>query len=334
MRPDRIPDVRQRVDLAALVEHYAGPGRTTGTKTTFRCPHTSHEDHSPSFTVTGDRWRCWSQCDRSGDAIDLIAWLESCSTAEAIDRLADDARLIPYETRPTKEAPTKAPTTIAPGAPAPSWDEYLAGRSRPLPLEEGRPIVEALCEQRGWSGATATRLGLHAVTDSHNRTRISFAFFEGRHVVWHQDRATDGAEPKWLAPAGRPSVPYEGNRIALGAQRGECFVVEGVTDAVTLINVYDDPAVIGIPGVGAWHAGMAKAFRGQTVFLVADNDQAGQTFRRRVAGDLATAGVRCAQVLVPESHNDLSDWFAAVGRDQFHIELTEAAEAALTQEAA
>src|SRR5438309_533629 len=90
-RDERITDLLARIDLEVLVEGYAGaPRRRGGATTTFHCPHPAHDDRRPSFTVSrsGDRqrFRCWSACGVTGDAIDLLKWLEGCTTSEAIDR--------------------------------------------------------------------------------------------------------------------------------------------------------------------------------------------------------------------------------------------------------
>jgi len=52
------------------------------------CPF--HDDRSPSFTVKGDRWRCWAGCG-SGDVIDFTARLHGLDTRGAIRLLADRA---------------------------------------------------------------------------------------------------------------------------------------------------------------------------------------------------------------------------------------------------
>ncbi len=70
---DRIPALLERVDLLAEVERRAGPpARVSGETSTFRCPHPDHPDETPSFSVKGERWRCWSACNQGGDIIDLL----------------------------------------------------------------------------------------------------------------------------------------------------------------------------------------------------------------------------------------------------------------------
>ena len=90
MRRDRIPEVLAQTDLRALVSEVAGPAvRVGGSTERYHCPNPHHADVHPSFTVKGERWRCWSQCASSGNAIDFmlfVGWAKS--TAEAIELLA------------------------------------------------------------------------------------------------------------------------------------------------------------------------------------------------------------------------------------------------------
>jgi len=90
-RRDRVPEILARVDLPRLVIEVAGPavrGFAT-TSANFHCPSPHHSDANPSFTVKGERWRCWSQCGVGGNAIDLVIFVGLAkNTAEAIEFLA------------------------------------------------------------------------------------------------------------------------------------------------------------------------------------------------------------------------------------------------------
>lgn len=89
-RHDRIPEILARTNLQSLVSEVAGPAvRIDGSSANYRCPNPRHVDNHPSFTVKGQRWRCWSQCGASGNAIDLMLFVGWAKTkAEAIAFLA------------------------------------------------------------------------------------------------------------------------------------------------------------------------------------------------------------------------------------------------------
>lgn len=284
---DRIPDILARVDLVELVGRLGGTeAKRSGGSVTFHCPHPGHEDRNPSFTVKADRWKCWSVCAAGGDAVDLLEWLKGCTKAEAIDDLA---ALV-----------------------------GLDRRERALPT----PDLLRWCATRGWGRWTAEELGLSVVTDDYGKARVRFPFRLAGAVPYHQDRAmTDAVRLRWLSPKGGRPIPYEADRMALAAERGHVFVLEGVTDVAALVDVYPTAAAVGVPGVEAWRSSWAEAFRGLAVYVMADNDQAGGTFRDRLSTDLSPVARSVSHVFVPEPHGDVAAWRKSVGAERFDDEM-------------
>lgn len=148
-------------------------------------------------------------------------------------------------------------------------------------------------------------------------------------MPYWQDRAIDDAvKLRWLSPKGGRPIPFEADRMKLARERGHVFLVEGLPDVVALVDVYTDPAVVGVPGVGAWRPGWARAFAALSVYLVGDNDNAGELFRARLADDLGPVARDVTQVRVPPEHNDLADWRKGIDAERFDSELMAAVEAA------
>ena len=293
-RDDRIPQILERVDLGALVVKEGGvesnrPG-------TYRCLGPGHEDRTPSFTVKDGRWKCWSLCAQGGDPIDLLVWLRGLTKAEAIEELAAMVGL---------ERPD-------------------AGTALP-----DRGLLTGWCRSRGWGPWIVEALGLSLVTDDYGRRRIRFPFRLGGQTPYHQDRAVDDAvKLRWLSPKGARPIPYEADRLSLARERGYAFIVEGVTDVAALVDTYTDPAVVGVPGVAAWKPSWAQAFAGLGVYVVADNDQAGERFRARLADDLGPLARAVCQVWVPAPHNDVAAWRRGLDAEVFDAELMAAVETA------
>ena len=281
---DRIPELLRQVDLLELVGRLGGvEAKRSGGSVTFHCPAPGHEDRNPSFTVKGGRWKCWSVCAAGGDAIDLLVWLKGCTKAEAIAELA-----------------------------------ALVGLERPAPTSAPAPDLLRWCARRAWGRWTAEELGLSVVTDDYGRARVRFPFRLGGEVPYHQDRAmADSVKLRWLSPKGARPIPYEADRMRLAADRGHVFVVEGVTDVAALVDVYTTPAVVGVPGVEAWRSSWAKAFRGLSVYVIADNDDAGATFRSKLSTDLASVARDVCHVVVPGPFNDLAAWRSSLDPGQF-----------------
>ncbi len=293
---DRIPEILERVDLVALVHEFAGVPRFSGGRATFSCPSPSHEDRHPSFTADARRWRCWSACGASGDALDLLVWLEGCTMSEAIERLAHRCGL------------RRSPAPMRP--------------SRGIPTSDARAILGRFLDERQWSQETADVLGLRVVTDGRGGTRIRFPFRLNGKVAYHQDRALRNARPKWLSPKGGVPILYEADRLARASEVGEVLLVEGVSDAVALVEAFENPAVVGVPGAGGLQERWAPAFGGLRAFVVGDNDRSGAQLR--MSADRLLTGVASAvvQVFVPEEHHDVDDWRRACdSRERFGQEL-------------
>ena len=272
---DRIPELRERTDLGDEVERRAGPAvRVSGGTATFHCPNRDHPDRTPSFTVKDGRWRCWSACDRGGDVIDLLVWLDGVTKAEAIERLAEQAGM--------SRAPGPRPAlTLG------ILDRFLAGR--------------------GWDRETADRLGLHVVSVA-GRARVRFPFRRGGKVVHYQDRAVGSGEPKWLNPPGPIPCPFNADSMARAPVTGAAYLLEGVSDVVGLLHAFPEAVAVGAPGSGVFKTAWAQAFAGLVVIVIADNDKAGEKFRGHVHDVLTPVAARVCHLWVPDPHNDLDAW--------------------------
>jgi len=296
---NRIPEILARVDLASLVDRYAGQKRRVGARATYRCPSPDHDDHHPSFTVEAGRWRCWSACARSGDAIDLLMWLGRVDKGTAVECLAEMVGL----GRPAK-APTQSPTTQA------------------LPAEAAERLLGQFLSERGWCPETAAELALQVVTDQRGRPRVRFPFrWQGETVGW-QDRLLAEGEPRWLSSAGPIRCPYEVDRLARAHEVGALWVVEGISDCAAMIDAWPDAAVVGIPGASGLKPQWAQAFAGLVVYVVADADDAGQQMRASIDQQLGPLAAATHHVRVRDEHHDLDGWRRAYGDDnRFEAEI-------------
>lgn len=307
-RLEPLSELVARVNLGALVEHYSGAGRKVGGRMVYTCPNPAHPDRRPSFDVRRDpdgteRGRCRSACAWSGDALDLVQWVEGFDRPRAIEML----RSWTGTPDPARSRPTPAPKPLAP----------LPETSGTIPPEPARQLMADYLTSRGWPTETEDRYGLSVVRDNKGRARIRHPFYvpgpAGPVLASWQDRATGTAEPRWIAPSGRPLPPW--NVAALEADDVAAAVIcEGPADGITAdlaLSGIDGVAVVGIPGVNGWRDAWAEMFAGLLVVLVADSDDAGRNFRDRIAGQLAsTARVRKVDL---RTAADLSDLCAASG---------------------
>ena len=309
MLVDHIPEVRDRLDLAGLFAELVGPRRHGG----WACPSAGHVQTGKSPPVSLDAERGLWHCHGCGAGGDVVTLLEVAGGLSRRDAIADAKRRagIGDDRPPPRPVPQRA--TIPAGT-------------------AGRLLAGFLAERR-WRAETAERLGLSVVLDGYGRPRVRFPFvLNGRPVYW-QDRLVSGGEPRWLSPSGVTPCPFNADAGFAEAERlGEVFVVEGVPDAVTLVDRCEPIAVIGVPGSCGLKDRWAPAFAGLAVWLVADNDDGGAKFRAKVEGALRPHVARLHHVHVPGPHNDVSEWWQATGGEDTFNEALIAAQLAAVEE--
>ena len=292
-RREELHELIARVDLPRLVERYSPLVRRTGSTWLYRCPSPDHDDRSPSFTVTIHRSRefarCWSRCGWSGDALDLVEWMERLDTSDAIrwlrDYLGDCPRPVTprIPERPRRDAPdlsTMETRTPPEHVASVSLDRYLDRRGVP---ESERPSI-------------VQRFSLSTVLDSRGEIRIRHPYLVpdatgGARVGWWQDRALGASPIRWLSPPGTTSIPY--NLPALESSEIRAVVVcEGPGDTITATRALgDDPEVvaIGLPGASSWKQIYEGLVRGLHVLIATDPDEAGERLAERITSTVPSA---------------------------------------------
>lgn len=96
--------IREDNDLKATVERYLGPPKNGK----WLCPF--HKEKTPSFSVKGDRFKCFGGCGLSGDVTDFVALIEKVSVKDAAQKLNGyilDLGMTPAEIR-VKQAAIRA----------------------------------------------------------------------------------------------------------------------------------------------------------------------------------------------------------------------------------
>ena len=308
--PGDLGSLVARTDLHSLVETYSGPGRASGSTVTYPCPNPAHPDRSPSFTVTtrGGKQlaRCWSQCDWSGDALDLVKWLEGLDTTGAADylraRLGEAPRI--QNRNRAGDSPRVTPKTSAPVA----YPATVTEAVRPS-QSVAEKYLEKYLRSRGWPCSVVERHGLEVVVDTAGSLRVRHPYRVpnsggGWRVAYYQDRDLGASRVKWLSPRGASPVPYNLESLECEDLAG-VVVCEGPADTITAALSLDDlenVAVIGIPGSGAWRAEWGRLLDGLRVVIAADNDPAGEKLAAAVR-----ASVRTPVALVRWSRGDLTE---------------------------
>lgn len=124
----------------------------------------------------------------------------------------------------------------------------------------------------------------------------------------------DGATWRNGKPAG-PKIPYRLPEL-LAAVHDTVFVCEGEKDVENL-TAAGFVATSASEGAGKWTADLAPWFKGKSVYVLADNDDAGRAHAVAVAASLKSVAAEVRIVHLPglPEKGDVSDWLAAGGRD-------------------
>lgn len=76
-----IEEIRRAAPLRKVVEQHTRKKRGR-----YICPF--HDDHNPSLSIKGDRWKCWT-CNKGGDVIDFIKYYYGLNMKDALRLLGD-----------------------------------------------------------------------------------------------------------------------------------------------------------------------------------------------------------------------------------------------------
>lgn len=308
--PGDLTSLVARTDLHSLVESYSGQGRASGSTVTYPCPNPAHPDRSPSFTVTtrGGKQlaRCWSQCDWSGDALDLVKWLEGLDTTGAADYLRARLGEAPRIQRGERAGVSRA---VAPKTSAPVVYPATITEARRPSQSVAEKYLEKYLRSRGWPLSVVERHGLEVVVDTTGSLRVRHPYRVpnsggGWRVAYYQDRDLGVSRVKWLSPRGASPVPYNLESLEREDLAG-VVVCEGPADTITAelaLEGLERVAVVGVPGSGAWRAEWGRLLDGLRVVIAADNDPAGEKLAATVR-----ASVRTPVALVRWSRGDLTE---------------------------
>ena len=148
--------------------------------------------------------------------------------------------------------------------------------------------VYSYLEDRGIPGDVADNFRL-GVCDDIYEGRLSIPYLRRGGVVWFNFRSLVGEAPKYKAPGAKHL--YNTIDLDIADQNGEIAIAEGELDCITASALCGVPCV-GIPGATQWKGNRhwRELFIGyQTVWLLADPDEAGEGLAAQILEDLPSA---------------------------------------------
>lgn len=156
----------------------------------------------------------------------------------------------------------------------PAIEQYLLGR--------GVTLQVARTYRLGYVAEPTPGMG-----DDDYVGRLAIPYLAPSGVVDLRYRTITGDGPKYLSRVGAKAKMF--NVRALQRVSRNILVCEGEIDTLVAEALASLPAV-GVPGASNWHAHYPLLFEGyQRVFVMADGDQAGKDFAKKVVGSLENA---------------------------------------------
>jgi DNA primase len=339
-----ISRIKETIPLADLCRDYGILLKSHGADLVGHCPF--HDDTTPSFVVTPAKnlWHCLGACQAGGDLITLMMKKEKLSFRHAVEKLQQKAGLAPAiptaRTKLGKEHPVLVePSTVLTDAEMrarvmdfyhqtflndPKAMRYLEQRKcfhpeavktfklgyanrtigyrvPPPNTKVGKPLKEQL-----------QRIGILRQSTGHEHLSGSVVFpiwnGNGQIVQMYGRKITH-----WLREGTALHLYLPGelrgvwNGPALEKQR-EWLLCESIIDALSFWcqGFRNVTCAYGVNGFTADHWALLRLHRPQRIVICYDNDDAGNSAAKKLAGELSTEGFQVWRAVPPEG-KDIND---------------------------
>ncbi len=357
---DKIQQIRDRVNLVELVGSYVSL-KQSGRNHWGLCPF--HNEKTPSFSVSAEKqiFKCFG-CGAGGDAFDFLMKIEGLSFPEAVKKLAEQVG-VEIEERPLtpeedlrkrerehllrinevvcafyQQVLLEAPEgeTARRYLKKRGYDRTIAETYRLGFAPDGWENLAKHLSEKGFEPDKVKQLGLIREGKEGRgdydqfRRRLMFPILGlSGQVQAFGGRVLDDSLPKYINSTESPV--YHKGRILFGLQTGrqamrtsgEAIVVEGYFDQMALHRA-GYPQAVATCGTALTeeHAALLKRYASK-VFLLFDQDAAGQKATFRAMEPLLVLGMEARVVALPGGE-DPDSYLAENGKEAFGERLKQA----------
>lgn len=189
------------------------------------CPF--HDDHTPSMTFKGHKFKCWS-CGESGDSISFVMKVLGKDFLDACRWLADEHNVIVSSfTTPEDSGVQQKPFDAS------RYERYferpwLSPEARNFLFEERRidPRVVRWCRLTSWKDRSGTPW-----------LQIPYFNSEGKLIGIQNRNLKKGAEPRFRFPQGGGNISlYNQPVLNMLCSGDKLFIAEGCSDCWSLLS--------------------------------------------------------------------------------------------------
>lgn len=280
-----------------VLAHWLPGGKLVDANKEYTAPNPTRADKragSLKVNMGKGTWCDFATGDKGGDLIDLVCYLDSCSSVDACNKLADFLNVKAGSTKPTSATTPPAWEPVQP-IPAEAMARVPKTHSR-----HGKPSkVWIYKDTQGQPLMILYRFDLEPDADGKPRKEFT-------PLTWCRN-ASGSTQWRWSSlPAPRPLL-----RLDILAQRPTAPVVlcegEKSADAAALL-LPDHVATCWPNGANAWHKADFAALAGRDVLLWPDNDKGGLACMRSLADHLHQLGAASVRTVSLDVFSARGEW--------------------------
>ena len=261
-------EIKAKVSLCALVARDGHKLKQSGKTLKCLCPF--HDERTPSFVISSDDLAatCYG-CGWHGDIFDYEMKKRKVGFFQAMQNLERKAGKVSRETPLDLTARPKVKEEL-------TQQQHEIMKAAALRLASEARLWHFVAKARGWNDETILQLANEGVLGMYSDA-LAFNYATGMKLrMWPY-------RPFYWEFGGNGL--WRGERIKEAAH---IYITEGESDCISLVNarVEDEAgcAVVGCPGASGFKKEWGTMFKGKTVTLCFDNDEAG----RRGANEVGT----------------------------------------------
>jgi DNA primase len=233
---NKIQEIKDKILIHEFIGKYTAL-KKSGNNWLGKCPFPDHNEKTPSFCVSGKRYKCFG-CGKYGDIITFVQEYLSLSMPEALKFLCKHAG-IQYTNEP-KQVKHSAYNTLE--AACQVYEKALQSHTQAIQYLHSRGIKDYKKYRIGWSGTgllpnasqeELEQAGLMKNGRTFFYSRIMFPIIDSNGICGFGGRNLDERHPKYLNSP-QTEVFDKSKTIYRFHCGGDLHIVEGYTDVIVL----------------------------------------------------------------------------------------------------
>lgn len=263
-----------------------------------RCLCQFHEDHTPSMSLKGSTFRCWS-CGAHGGTIDLTMQVLGKSFVEACEWLANEINIIIQEYKPHE---TLKPSETLKPFDANRYSRYF---DHPWLSPDACKFLFAV---RHLHPAVVKFCRLNSFRDW---LQIPYYDQQGKLIgIQRRYMGTDPSQPRFRFMQGERINLYNQQVIPMLRLNEPIYLAEGPSDTWALLS--SGKKAVGIPSATLLKPNDLLPLAGRECHIYPDKDSAGESLYQKLLSAANDIGFCLIRHDLPEGCKDFSDYWVSV----------------------